>query len=240
MTPVEVTHWGYANKSEARRKGLRNLTLLHEMIDLKPHDPYLCYQIGRTLLNLRRFEKALLWLHRATDAPEAPILNPGVFLHAHILKAQTLNRLNRAEEAEKVLEDLITKRPEYGPAYYTLGRLYYAKEEFEAAVDKFQTYLNLGSADPIAGFSPSHQRFTAAFLLGRCKEALGLDDAAAQAYRISASSEPDNPEPSLALARLALAKGQTSEARTHIQKCFQLCPGSRGAAQLQETMANYG
>ena len=65
LTEVEIRHfWGYADPAEAREKGRRNLKLLEEMVAENPGDFYLCYQLGKTSLNLRRFEQAAEWLTR--------------------------------------------------------------------------------------------------------------------------------------------------------------------------------
>ncbi|MEW5724875.1 MAG: glycosyltransferase [Thermodesulfobacteriota bacterium] len=234
LAPVEILHWGYADKAAARAKGERNLGLLFEMARENPDDPYLCYQVGRTLLNLRRFDEARTWLEKSARSEAGPLLNPGLHAHVHILLARALERLDRPAEAEKVLAGLTAARADYGPGHYALGRLKYARREYAAAAESFQTFLRLGAGDPVAGFNPRRMYFTAAMLLGRCFEEIGKPVEADRAYTLAARSDPVHPEPPLAQARLALNLGRREEAAGYLSRCLKVAPGHRRAAALLE------
>ena len=232
MTDVVIMHWGYRDKIAARSKGERNLRLLKQMLADHPTDMYVQYQTGKTLLNLRRFEEALLHLNEAVRGELGLVSNPGIYLHAHVLKAQVLERLGRTDDAERELTSLLIKAPEYGPGHYLLGRMSYARGDHETAAETFQQFLRFGAVDPVAGLNPAHMGATAAFLLGKCLEALGQPNRAGEAYRKSARYEPDNPEPKLALARLALANGEKTKARSLLELCLEISPRNRRAMEM--------
>ena len=232
MTDVVILHWGYRDKTAARSKGERNLRLLKQMLADHPSDMYIQYQTGKTLLNLRRFEEALFHLDRAAKSEFGLVNNPGIYLHAHILKAQVLERLGRADDAEIELNGLLNKAPEYGPGHYMLGRMIYAKGDLETAAETFRNYLKFGAVDPVAGLNPAHMGGTAAFLLGKCLEALGNPEKAIEAYRTSARYQPDNPEPKLALAKMALADGDKTKARNLLELCLEISPQNRRAIEM--------
>jgi len=232
MTPVEIRHWGYADKAEARAKGERNLCLLEKMALDQPHDLYLCYQMGRTLLNLRRFDQSLTWLEKATAAAGAKAQNRGLYLHAHVLKAQALERLGRLSEAEKALSFLVQLAPDYGPGHFGLARLEYSRGEYEAAGARFNSFLELGGGDIVAGLNTARMRFLAAMLLGRSLEKTGHPDQAKDAYLEAVRADPKNPEPGLALARLSWEGGRKEEAKGFLTKCLKLRPDNRRANQL--------
>ncbi len=233
MTPVEITHWGYADRAAARTKGERNLSLLREMADLTPDDPYLHYQLGRTLYNLREFSEALHWLNRAAKGREAARGNgQGLFLHAHILKAQTLERLGRPVEADQVLRGLVENFPGYGPGLYHLGRSLYNRGDPAGAVRHLEGFLQVGMNDLLSGQNAEQMRFTAAMLLGRCLEKDNRGDEARQAYQTAMDTGPDNPEPVLALAELDWKEGRGAEARQRLACCLSLFPENRRALNL--------
>ncbi len=232
LTPVEILHWGYADKASAREKGQRNLRLLGTMVEDQPTDFYLCYQMGRTLFNLRRFEEALTWLDRALAATGASESNLGLYRHAHILKAQACDRLGRFNESEQMLGDLVQAAPGYGLGHYTFGRMKYTQGKYKEAAERFRYFLDLEASEPAAGLNPGQLRFTAALLLGRALEKNGRDPEAEKAFHLAASMAPDHPEPKLALADLALRAGRNDEARNHLAECFSVSPGNRKATDL--------
>jgi len=236
FTPVEILHWGYADRAEARSKGERNLALLEKMLREQGPHFYLCYQMGRTLLNLRRFEQALVWLERATVFKSNESRNQGLYLHAHLLQAQTLERLGRSSEAESVLAGLIGMAQDYGPGHWAFGRLKYAQGEYRSAAKHLQIFLDLGVRDPVSGLNPGRMSFLAAMLLGKSWEKLDSWDNARRAYQKAARIDSDHPEPTLALARLSWHKGRTDEARELLAQCLALQPENRRALTLLSEM----
>jgi tetratricopeptide (TPR) repeat protein len=225
-------HWGYADKAQARQKGARNLGLLLKMAEVRPADLYLCYQTGKTLLNLRRFDEAAIWLGRGIQAGDQARLNPYLYRHAHVLLAQALDRLDRTDEAEACLKSLLDAEPGYGPAHYALGRLHYAREEYAPAAAEFTAFLGQGACDPIAGLNQDRLKYSAGLMLGRCLERTGRPHQAAAAYEVSIAADPRRPEPLLALASLCLTQGRREEASTLARKCLEVSPDHRRAQAL--------
>ncbi|MBW2061033.1 MAG: tetratricopeptide repeat protein [Deltaproteobacteria bacterium] len=240
MTPVKIIHWGYADKVKAKQKGERNLRLLKDMVKRQAPDLYLCYQTGKTLFNLRRFDEALPWLRRAAAARNQADQNQGLYFHAHILQAQTLERLGRIQEAEDCLKKLIKTNPEYGPSHFYLGRHLYARSDYKEAAKRLQAFLRQGANDPVSGLNSSHLTFMAALLLGRCHEKMKNPESAMAAYRMAAKVDPANPEPSLALARISLARNRPDQALRHVRRCLELSPGNRRGTELLEDIAGHG
>ena len=239
LTPVEIEHWGYADKAQARDKGRRNLRLLEEMAAGQPDDLYICYQMGRTLLNLRRFDEAASWLGRAAAVSNGRGLNPALYLHAHILLAQALDRLGRQAESEQVLRGLVRAEPDYGPGHFELGRRRYLTGDFGEAAARFQSFLDLGAGDLITGLNPVRTRTTAAVLLGRCLEKTGDQAGAARAFKNAVRNDPRGIEARLALARLSWQEGKPEEARNHLARCLELSPGNRRAVELWREVAGH-
>lgn len=240
FTLVDIVHWGYADRAAARAKGERNLALLEDMVRQQPDEPYLWYQMGRTLFNLRRFEEAAAWLEKMKSSKEAIGQNAALALHAHILASQVLDRLGRHSEAMSVLRNLIEADPDYGPGYYYLGRIYYSQGDYDEAGRCFQKFLDLGTGLPLVGLNPDAMGFVAATLMGRTFEKSGQRGRAQAAYRTAAVIDPNNPEPQLALARMAWEDGESSEARSWLARCLTVSPGNRRAADLMHEIRSNG
>ena len=239
LTPVEILHWGYADRASAREKGERNLRLLNEMASEKSEDFYVAYQLGRTLFNLRRFEQARVYLEKAATG-EAADRNPSLARHARLLRAKNLERLGRPGEAARVLNDLVRDWPSYGPAHLALARLSYAEERWSETEDILTRYLAAEPGDPVAGGAAEQEDFTAWMLLGRCLERLGRGVEAGQAFRRAARIRPDHPEPALAQVELAAALGSLEEARALADDCRRAFPGNLRAARLMGTLSDHG
>lgn len=239
LTSVRIAHWGYADKAQARQKGNRNLGLLLKMAAARPADLYLCYQTGKTLLNLRRFDEAAIWLGRATRAGDQARLNPYLYRHAHVLLAQALARLDRSGEAEACLKSLLEAEPGYGPAHYALGRMHYSREDYAPAAAEFAAFLGQVACDPVTGLNQDRLKYSAGLMLGRCLERTGRPHQAAAAYEVSMAADPTRPEPLLALASLCLMQGRPLEASTLARKCLEVSPDHRRAlALLDEVRAH--
>ena len=232
FTAVKIYHWGYKDKAEARKKGARNLRILQAMAAEEPGDAYVNYQLGKTLFNLRQYTPALECLSLAARPENQDRLNEGLFLYAHILLARTLDRLGQFEAAEKLLENLLARHPEYGLAHYFIGRFLYARSAYKAAEAHLRSFLILGTNDLRVGLNIARLTYTASLLLGKCLEATEDIPGAESAYSYAAQMDSNSPEPRLALSRLFLAQNRTSEARSYAHECLQISPGNRRAIEL--------
>lgn len=236
LTPVQIFHWGYVDKELAAEKGNRNLAILEKMVKEAPRDPYLAYQMGKTLFNQRNFQKALNWFDKVVSDPERGRQNMPLFRHAHILKSMVLERLGQKDESESCLLSLVQAFPDYGPVHYYLGRLWYAKGNLDTCLLSFRTFLSLKIKDLAVGFNANQMMFAAALMMGRCLEKAGQPEEALAAYQTAAEINPENPEPVLAMAMLSLEQRQTEDARSHLAFCLKKDPDNRRAIQLLHRM----
>jgi len=228
-TEVEILHWGYAEPVSARQKGERNLELLLNSPETRAGQFYWLYQTGRTLANLRRYPEALQWLSRAAEAPAD---NRSLWGHSLILLSQVQGRLGRHDQAETAARHLVRTEPAYGPGHYHLGRLLYDAGQFPEAGRWLESALILGTGDKAWGADQESCNFRAAFLLGRIWAGCGRPVSARQAFSLARDLDPQSPEPSFALAEVALAEGESGEARGHLEQVLKLAPGHRRAKEL--------
>jgi tetratricopeptide (TPR) repeat protein len=234
LVDAEVTHWGYADPAEAKRKGERNLKLLLDAPGTIGGDFYHLYQTGRTLMNLRRFEEARGFLQRAAQSPTA---NLSLWSHAVILLADCWKASGDMGRAERALRHLAEARPGYGPGRYFLGRLLYGAGRGGEAAPELAAALDLGLSDPGWGAAPEKLSFTCASVLGRIRSEGGDEAGAEAAYRKALELSPKNPEPRVALAELALVAGRTLQAREMIDKALELAPFHRKARHLARELS---
>ncbi|MDR1041191.1 MAG: glycosyltransferase [Deltaproteobacteria bacterium] len=229
LADAEITHWGYADPTEAKRKGERNLKLLLDAPGTMEGDFYHLYQAGRTLMNLRRFAEAKGFLQRAAQSPTA---NLSLWSHAVILLADCWKALGDMNRSETALRHLAETRPGYGPGRYFLGRFLYGAGRGREAAPELAAALELGLSDPGWGAAPEKLSFTCASVLGKILSEGGDEAGAERAYLKALEFSPKNPEPRVALAELALVAGRTLKARELIVKALELAPYHRKARHL--------
>ncbi len=228
-TEVEILHWGYAEALSARQKGERNLELLLNAPETRAGEFYWVYQTGRTLFNLRRYPEALRWLELAAGAQTE---NRPLWCHCLILMSQAQGRLGLHEKAEGTARHLVSSQPGYGPGHYHLGRLLYEAGRLAEAGENLETALILGTGDKAWGADEQGCNYRAAFLLGKIWATIGRPGPARQAFTLARELDPKNPEPAFALAEVALALGDSGEARDFLASVLKLAPGHRRAQDL--------
>jgi len=237
VTEVEILHWGYAEALSARQKGERNLELLLNCPETRAGEFYWVYQTGRTLFNLRRYPEAARWLELAagTKTPNRPLWG-----HCLILLSQAQGRLGRFDLAESIARRLVEAEPGYGPGHYHLGRLLYDAGRAAEAGERLETALILGAGDKAWGADEKGCNYRAAFLLGRVWAGSGRPGPARQAFTLARELAPDNPEPPFALAEVALAEGDSGEARGYLAQVLELAPEHRRARDLFSRLSPEG
>ena len=236
-TEAEILHWGYAEALSARQKGERNLELLLNCPETRASEFYWLYQTGRTLFNLRRFDEAAAWLEKSAAAESE---NVSLKSHALILLSQAHSRQGRHDDAEKTARNLVAATPGYGPAQYYLGRFLYDAGELSEAGRYLEAALILGTGDKAWGADQESCNYRAAFLLGRIWIKNGRNVPARQAFSLAGDIDPQNPEPPFALAEMALAEGETKEAKGHLERVLKLAPGHRRAISLYNRLTGEG
>lgn len=231
-TPVIVRHWGYADHGHAQEKGRYYLTLLNQMLAADPDDYYACFQMARTLSNLRDFDSAIEHASAVVASEQARGENPQIWAHAHFLLARAFERLARPSEAERILEHLLDARPGDGLGHYYRGRLAYGFNDHETAAKHFSQALALDLDKPFVDLDPEKTLFLAEYYLGRSLESLGRIAEAVEALERAARRQPGNPAPRTDLARLLMAQGQGNRARQTLKQTMELWPDNRMAKRL--------
>jgi tetratricopeptide (TPR) repeat protein len=229
LTDAEISHWGYEDPLEARRKGERNLNLLLTAPGTLKGDFYHLYQTGRTLLNLRRFAEAKTYL---TKAVQSNASNLSLWSHAVILLSDCHRSLGDQGASLRALSALSDMRPDYGPGRYFLGKAYYGLGKNDKAATELKAALSEGLSDPGWGAPEEKLSFVCASLLGKILLEKGEEREAEKAFQKALSLSPKNPEPRVALAELAMVAGDNRLAEDHLSAALAVAPGHRKATLL--------
>jgi glycosyltransferase involved in cell wall biosynthesis len=232
VTQVTVRHWGYADHEHAQEKGRYYQTLLSQMLEDDPGDYYARFQLARTLINLRDFALSIDHLSAVIASQKARGDNPQIWAHAHFLLSQAFERLAKPDEAENILERLLTQIPGNGLAHFHRGRLAYGFSDYETAARHFSRALDLDLDKPFVDMDPGKTLFLAEYYLGRSLERLGRTSEAGDALWRAAKRQPGNPAPRTDLARLLLAQGQSDQAKTYLKQTLDIWPDNRMAKRL--------
>lgn len=73
---ISAMHYGYIEgKTNQKLKDQRNLKILLTFLETQPDNPYYLYHTGISYLNLRDYEKAVLYLEKATEYDLDPALS---------------------------------------------------------------------------------------------------------------------------------------------------------------------
>ena len=101
--PILLDHQGYMGSLEERRKkSERNASLLRQIIEKEPEEPYHYLQLGQSYHALDEWEEAVVWYEKACSFPLTPDLPyVGTLLLNY---GYDLLSLGREEEALKLLE----------------------------------------------------------------------------------------------------------------------------------------
>ncbi len=166
-----------------------------------------------------------------------------------------LLRMNRAEAALAVADDLTERRPEFvrgwmlaGNCRQALGRADLASEAYDRVihVDQFSTeghealaelYFKLGRFNDAveiarAGLRRNPANFNCLFFLGAARMALGEFALALENFEAAARVDPEKPHVWLRLGVACIELGRFSEADTHLRECLRLDSSAEEAWSL--------
>jgi tetratricopeptide (TPR) repeat protein len=164
-------------------------------------------ELGRILLDCKRYEEALQWLQRALAFRRLI----GTQLDAGI----ALRKLKRFQEAISFFQDILAARPDHPAACFNLGVSLHALERHEQALKWLRRALDL---------RPSH--IESAQELGNVLRALKRSDDAIDAYRQALSLDPDCLGALLALAALQHDARRFEDGSATYQRVIELDPDS--------------
>jgi Flp pilus assembly protein TadD len=195
--------------------------------------------------------------YRTREEPFARIrLLDDFELAALYVNNRAVSALSREDYAlaEALLQATLKLAPRFAPAYGNLGVLRRRRGDIPGALEAYRQALALAPHDPsilgnlsalYLGIGREREaqaamaladmtRATPFTLLARGDlEAVdGSSDEALRYYRKAARLEPSIPEPFVAIARLARARGRFDEARRNAQRALQLDAGNAEAAMI--------
>lgn len=201
---VHVRHLGYApDVVRERDKAARNAALLTLDARERPNDPYVAYQLGRTLFAAGRARDAHTHLERATL-----LVEPGAPYAAHLVEtlAYVLRALGRPTEALRLVEPLAATFEERSDTQFVAALLAMDLGHVERARRGYLRCLELAGHQPSGGehdpatatLAPAHNLAVMAEVLGR------LGDARAW-YERALSFAPNHTNSRAGLTRVAAA-----------------------------------
>lgn len=204
-----LRHSGYT-AAALLRKGTaqRNRLLLEAALLADPRDPYLHFQLGRTLLKTHRddacrhLQQALVLCQAQRDAP--PYL-PGLVRDL----GYGLRDSKKPQQALALVRAYQPRFPDFTDLWFLEGLLHLDAGRAEDMLRSFQRCLALGEAPPRYGSVAGAGSFRAHHNLGLFFELAGVTDVARRHYQAALLAAPDFLPARDALLRLTAA-GATS------------------------------
>ncbi|MBU0513983.1 MAG: glycosyltransferase [Proteobacteria bacterium] len=231
FTDLEVIHWGYADKAQARAKAERNLRLVFEELDRTPDDFYLLYQAGKTLLGLNRSGEAESFLRKIVAGALGRAQNPELYFHAHLLLERALSLSGQGAEADRVLAALANLAPEFGPGRLACGRRLLQAGRHDEAINHLTAAIDHGPTGGVIEINPSKDAALARYTRARCYLATGRPEEAARDLEAALGLEPDNAHFWYELGRARIRCGRVEAARQSWRRCLTIQPRHRGATR---------
>ena len=167
---------------------------------------------------------ALGYLGLATTAPSpldvfpamrraaelAPRASPG---EGHLIQAAIAAANGQTEVQAKELQALVASFPDDERVRFSLGVLYYARQEFDRAIDEFQHAIRI---DP--DYSPPYN------LMGYALRNLERYERAEEAFRKYIELIPDEPNPYDSYAELLMKEGRFRDSIAEYQRALDVNP----------------
>ncbi len=153
-------------------------------VEADPSNPDALIGLGYSYQQSGDYDRAIEMYDRALELDAG---NPGALYN----KGVALLALDRGEEAEVVLWDVLEATPDHVLAAKTLGEYYIGLKQYKSA---------LTALEPVAKARPEFADLQ--YLAGYSCEQLGLTDAAIAYYRGALTYVPDYPEAREGLERL--------------------------------------
>ncbi len=228
---LEVIHWGYADKAQARAKAERNLRLIQAELDRSPDDFYLLFQAGKTLLGQNRFQEAEPFLGRIVTKALGRVENPEVYWHAHLLWERALSMTGQRAEADRVLAALTDTAPEFGPGRLARGRRLVQAGRHDEAIAHLTAAIEHGSLEGVIETNHSQEAALARYTRAQCYLKTGRPAEAARDLEAAVDMDPDQAHFWFELGRVFTEMSRPEQARDCWQRCLTLQPTHRGATR---------
>lgn len=133
--PIKVLHNGYDLKEIKRKDKInRNLSMLEKELELKPKDPYILYQLGKTYYMAEDYEKAYVYFNKVMDID----LDVNLEYVQNLIECYgyLLIKMKRYSEALNLvnLYDVFSKSSDF---VFLIGLIYMNNGMFNEAINEF-------------------------------------------------------------------------------------------------------
>lgn len=227
LIPSDVTfrHIGYHDAATRQRKAQRNLRLLQRQLAEQPGDPFVLYNIGRTLKALGRSAEAIpVWRDALRRTPpDAPYRS-----RLYVLLVEALDVLGQAAPALALCREARAHFPEDAELAFHEALLLteLARPQALAA----WTCWLASPPDPRMQLEDPEVRAKARHNLAALLYRQGQGEAAEAQFRTIVAEMPTSPLGWAGLARLYLLQGRPRDAEAALQHLSQL-PGGEAMAR---------
>ncbi|MBF0508147.1 MAG: tetratricopeptide repeat protein [Deltaproteobacteria bacterium] len=229
---VRMYHYGYAlDNDKMDKKCARTTALLEKQLEADPNNPFIYYNLCKIKFMDNKSEESIEAARRAISLLKA---QPGFdfaqsfFTDMYHTLAVALTKLNRLDEAQAALEDIIFLCPHYLDAFFDLGRLHAqagrekeALEAYNKYFDLLERYLNKQIYLPMSVYTMEN-RPHALNDLGAMYHNLGELIKAREYFNKAIKANPSLPDPYYNLAMLAEKEGRVDEAAAFFERTLRL------------------
>ena len=199
-TSLEVRHDGYHHDELHHKHKLeRNASMIMTALERTPEDPYLWWQLGRTLFVAELPNEALDAFANALDRLAG---DDEILVHVVEAAAYCLRSLGRSDDALELVGEISAAHESRSDTCFLRALLSMDVGAFDQAEQGFKHCLELGHLTPAKGLSvPASSGYAAAYNLGVMKEVLEETEDARTYYQRALALNPEH-----ALSRDGLAR----------------------------------
>ncbi|MCD4813443.1 tetratricopeptide repeat protein [bacterium] len=186
--PITIRHIGNEQQTDLIRKSKRNLAIIERVLEKKPEDFVMRFQLGRTLANLERYEEAITAMQQVVDNPVVKQQHPQFFLETSLLMGRYCSDIGLDDSAQQVYQSLLPDYPDNGLIHYYLGTAYFEAEKYAAAITELKQCQDTTFS---AGFMPLNLdviNFQRGFLLGQAYQKTGKIEQARLSFEAALAS----------------------------------------------------
>ncbi|MDD4169630.1 MAG: tetratricopeptide repeat protein, partial [Desulfotomaculaceae bacterium] len=186
----------------AKKKIERNVAILENELTKQDFSPWIDYYLANEYYRLQQYEKAFELVNRSIMRFLLDKRMPPSLLYN--LKYAILLTLGSFDGAWPGIDRAIALYPDYVDLHFYKGIILYSKEMYREAIQSFENCIEIGEGNLQYLTLRGLGSFQAWYYKGCCFEQLGQLDAAAAAYKKSASMSPTYSRSMDALSRLRL------------------------------------
>jgi len=198
---LKVYHYGYLDPVVLNKKKFeRNARMLEKELSEAEHSPWIEYYLANEYYRAQQYEKAFAFVNKSILHFLKHNLMPPALLYN--LKYAILLTLESYAGAWPGIERAIALYPDYVDLRFYKGVILYAKKMYPEALKEFEICLEMGDENLEHLTCKGVGSFQAWYYKGCCLERLGQIEAAAKAYRKSASLSPTYTQPAEALRQM--------------------------------------